>query len=45
MDVGRMIRSEHRQIRQLFLEGLERGWSEWNTEAVAEWLALGGASR
>ena len=45
VDAEQSIGEQHRQIRQLFLEGQQRRWSEWNTEAVAEWLALGGAAR
>ena len=45
VDAEQSIGEQHRQIRQLFLEGQQRPWSEWNTEAVAEWLALGGAAR
>ena len=43
VDAEQSIGDQHRQIRELFLEGRERPWSAWNTEAVAEWLALGGA--
>src|SRR5437588_6332119 len=45
VDAEQSIGEQHRQIRQLFLEGQQRPWSEWNTEAVAEWLALGGGAR
>ena len=45
VDAEQSIGDQHRQIRELFLEGRERAWSAWNTDAVAEWLALGGAPR
>ena len=45
VDAEQSIGDQHRQIRELFLEGRERAWSAWNTDAVAEWLALGGAQR
>src|SRR3989449_4429723 len=44
VDAERSIGDQHRQIRDLFREGEKRPWSEWNAEAVAEWLALGGGS-
>ena len=33
------IRDQHHLIRRVFLEGQQRPWSDWNTDAVAEWLA------
>src|SRR5580765_3107071 len=39
VDAERSIGEQHHQIRQLFLEGEKRPWSDWNTDAVAEWLA------
>jgi hypothetical protein len=45
VDAEQSIGDQHRQIRQLFLEGQQRPWSEWNADAVAEWLALGEAAR
>ena len=27
------------QLRQLFREGERQPWSDWNTDAVAEWLS------
>src|SRR5712691_7663453 len=38
VDAEQSIGEQHRQIRQLFLEGQGRPWSAWNTDAVAEWL-------
>jgi len=45
VDAEQSIAEQHRQIRALFLEGQQRPWSNWNVDAVAEWLALGGARR
>ena len=45
VDAEQSISDQHRQIRQLFLEGQQRPWSEWNADAVAEWLALKGGAR
>jgi dTMP kinase len=45
VDAEQSIGDQHRQIRQLFLEGQQRPWSAWNADAVAEWLALGEAAR
>ena len=39
VDAEQSIGDQHRQIRDLFLEGETRAWSDWNTDAVAEWLA------
>ena len=40
VDAEQSIGQQHRQIRELFFEGQRRPWSEWNVDAVAEWLAL-----
>ena len=45
VDAEQSIGEQHRQIRELFLEGQQRPWSEWNADAVAEWLAHDGRSR
>ena len=45
VDAEQSIGDQHRQIRQLFLEGRERPWSEWNVDAVADWLAVRGGAR
>jgi dTMP kinase len=42
VDAEQSIGDQHRQIRELFLEGQRRPWSEWNAEAVAEWLVQDG---
>ena len=44
VDAERSIADQHRQIRQLFREGEKRPWSDWNADAVAEWLAIGGGA-
>jgi dTMP kinase len=43
VDAEQSIGDQHRQIRELFREGEKRPWLEWNADAVAEWLAMGGA--
>jgi len=45
VDAEQTIREQHRQIRGLFLDGRQRPWSDWNTDAVADWLATPGAAR
>jgi dTMP kinase len=40
VDAERSINDQHRQLRELFRDTEQRTWSEWNTEAVAEWLSL-----
>jgi dTMP kinase len=45
VDGEQSIADQHRQIRELFLEGQRREWSKWNVDAVAEWLMLGEARR
>ena len=40
VDAERSIAEQHRQIRRLFKEGEQRPWSDWNLDAVAEWLTL-----
>ena len=42
VDAEQSIGEQHRKIRQLFREGERRPWSDWNADAVAEWLALAG---
>jgi len=42
VDAEKSIGEQHHQIRQLFLEGVGRPWSNWNADAVAEWLATTG---
>ena len=43
VDAEQSIGEQHRLIRRLFLEGRERPWSDWNADAVAEWLENAGA--
>jgi dTMP kinase len=45
VDAEQSIGDQHRRIRELFLEGQRRPWSDWNVDAVAEWLALNGRHR
>jgi dTMP kinase len=42
VDAEQSIGDQHRQIRELFLEGVRRPWSNWNVDAVAEWLCQRG---
>ena len=39
VDAERSITEQHHQIRELFREGERRPWSEWNIDAVSEWLS------
>jgi dTMP kinase len=45
VDAEQSIADQHRQIRDLFIEGRRRPWSAWNVDAVAEWLARSGPRR
>ena len=40
VDAEQSIAEQHQQIRRLFRDGERRPWSDWNLDAVAEWLAL-----
>jgi len=40
VDAEQSVHDQHREIRRLFREGEQRPWSDWNLDAVAEWLAL-----
>ena len=40
VDAEQSVAEQHREIRRLFREGERRPWSDWNIDAVAEWLAL-----
>src|SRR5436190_8555040 len=42
IDAEQPMSQQHYQLRELFREGEKRPWSEWNVEAVAEWLSLTG---
>jgi hypothetical protein len=44
VDAERSIVEQHRQIRGLFRDGAKRPWSDWNADAVADWLAIGGGA-
>ena len=39
VDAEQSIGEQHHSIRRLFRECEQRPWSEWNTDAFAEWLA------
>ncbi len=40
VDAEQPIGEQHHTIRRLFRECEKRPWSDWNTEAVVEWLAF-----
>jgi len=42
VDGERSIHDQHHEIRRLFREGEQRPWSDWNLDAVVEWLAMTG---
>jgi dTMP kinase len=39
VDAEQSISDQHHTIRRLFREGAGRAWSDWNLDAVSEWLA------
>jgi dTMP kinase len=43
VDAEQSIHDQHREIRRLFRETEKRPWSDWNLDAVVEWLAMRGA--
>ena len=43
VDAEQSIHDQHHAIRRLFREGEQRPWSDWNLDAVVEWLAMRGA--
>ena len=45
IDAEQPIGEQHHRLRGLFREGQKRPWSEWNLEAVTEWLAVTGRGR
>jgi dTMP kinase len=44
VDAEQSMSDQHYQIRELFKQGAERPWSEWNADAVAEWVAMNGTA-
>src|SRR5436309_6048389 len=44
VDAEQSMSHQHYQIRQLFRTGEARPWSEWNLDAIVEWLAQNGAA-
>ena len=46
IDAEQSIRDQHEELRRLFRECEARPWSDWNADAVGEWLARrNGAAR
>jgi dTMP kinase len=43
IDAERPMSEQHYQLRTLFRQGEARPWSEWNIDAMLEWLLLDGA--
>jgi dTMP kinase len=41
IDAERSIKDQHHDLRRLFRESAERPWSDWNADAIADWLARG----
>jgi dTMP kinase len=44
VDAEQSMSEQHYKLRELFREGQNRPWSEWNIDAVTEWLALRGTA-
>jgi len=42
IDAERSIKEQHQELRRLCQEGQSRPWSDWNIDAVADWLARTG---
>jgi dTMP kinase len=42
IDAEQSMSQQHYHLRELFREGEKRPWSEWNVDAVVEWLSLTG---
>jgi dTMP kinase len=40
VDAEKPIHDQHILIRQIFNESRDRAWSEWNEEAIADWIDL-----
>ncbi len=40
VDAEQSIHDQHQEIRRLFREGEQRPWSDWNLDALVEWLAM-----
>jgi dTMP kinase len=45
IDAEQSMSEQHYKLRELFRQGEQRPWSDWNVDAIAEWLALRGAAR
>ena len=44
VDAEQSIGEQHHAIRRLFKESEQRPWSDWNADAVAEWLMMRGGA-
>jgi len=44
VDAERSIHDQHQEIRKLFRNSEQHPWSDWNLDAVVEWLTIRGAS-
>jgi dTMP kinase len=42
VDAEQSMSDQHYRIREIFSGGVNRPWSEWNTDAVVEWLSTNG---
>jgi dTMP kinase len=45
VDAEQPMSDQHYQLRELFKQGAERPWSDWNADAVAEWITLNGSGQ
>jgi dTMP kinase len=45
VDAEQPMSQQHYRLRKLFQEGMGRPWSDWNADAVVEWLGTHGAER
>src|SRR6266571_3800181 len=45
VDAEQPMSQQHYRLRELFQEGRGRPWSEWNADAVVEWLEINGGER
>jgi dTMP kinase len=43
VDAEQTMSDQHYRLRDLFRQGESRPWSDWNLDAVTEWLSQGGA--
>lgn len=45
VDAEQSMSAQHYGLRELFIQGAARPWSDWNADAVAEWLVMSGGGR